>query len=714
MRITRLCLMMLLLTWLPCRIFATVKTSAENGDWRQIAWIPAGMPIDGDSIVIATDVTGMPPGVRGRLMVAAGASLGLDPGVSVVEGLVNEGVVSIVAGAVLKVDGDIVCNGSIAGAGSLEMIADGGAVAGGGMLGNVVLNIGAGGVIHAASALTMQSLYVGRENQLRLDSFDLTVLHSFISSAPFGEPGITASTGLISLNGPAHGSARGSVRFGVVQMEGTKTKPVPPSTYGTFGDAGATVTFTGQRSISFSRLVGLVVIDTNAIVTAIGFGANGGNTIEGSLWVYGRLTAADDCHVWMLNGNLYNHGRIDHATIMMRGHQMVLRTDTGTWGWDASLSFFGDTGAELQIHGAMTLPRLTIGAMSGTDTGITVNAGMNAILVRHQFTSDRTRSCRLTADTVVRLRGDADGIIDADVKFEGFWDSRIGGLYGGSGRTVSFTMPKRVVSPMVVDGTFVQSPNARLTSLSSLSVPASAEFMAELEIDTGATITTIGNITLHRAVRGGGALELIAPTATLDVRAGLLDSLVLRIGRDTIISQVFIARTFSVPHMIVHPSSTFIYGEGDSVDVTQELRYRIAVAQGFSMMSSAVVPFDPNPAASFPGATSVFEFDPSTGYSLADTIQPGSGYWVSFPAPRIIEQRGRILNAPFTYPVTGNWDIIGGASIPTAVSRMETTGTSRLTDVFRFMEGYGAVETMAPGRGYWVQFSAAGSIMLKP
>ena len=130
------------------------------------------------------------------------------------------------------------------------------------------------------------------------------------------------------------------------------------------------------------------------------------------------------------------------------------------------------------------------------------------------------------------------------------------------------------------------------------------------------------------------------------------------------------------------------------------------------MMSAAVAPFDPRPAGSFPGATSVFQFDLLTGYSFADTTARA----------RLLGQLRRAGNHRAAgdahqhsvhLSVTGNWNIIGGASIPTAVARMETTGTSRLTSVFAFIEGYGPVETIMPGRGYWVQFSAAGAITLK-
>lgn len=258
--------------------------------------------------------------------------------------------------------------------------------------------------------------------------------------------------------------------------------------------------------------------------------------------------------------------------------------------------------------------------------------------------------------------------LNADVSFEGFWGSRIGGTYGGTGRTVRFAMPKQVVSPMTLDGSVAQVPNARLTVRSTASFPPSTELTAELVIDTLSTVTANGDLRLQRSVLGGGTLELIAPASLLDVRAAMGDSVLIRIGSDSVVSRVFASRAFSVPRMTIHPSSTLAYAAGDSVDVTRELRYRIAVAPGFSMMSAAVDPFDPRPTAVFPGASSpAFMFDNVLGYVVSDSIRPGIGYWISFPAAAVIEQRGRIINVPRSVPARGEWNIIGASSIPSTL-----------------------------------------------
>lgn len=696
-------------------LWSTVRTSVNSGPWETVAWNPSGPPQPGDTIVVTSRVWNMPPGLHGKIVIWPGGMLTAPPGVYHVQDLVVNGELRLLAGAVMKVNGSLSCDGLVGDAGAVEMVADGAFISGGGTVSNLMLNAGAGSTIRAGSDLHLRTLYVATGG-LRIDSHDVTIDGDFTSNAPYAGWGIVATTGLIELNGPVHGSASGRVVLGWVTGGGTPKHPKPPSTHGRLGRIGDTVRFAASRHVSYCDLLGTASIDSGATALQEGIGASGVSTIYGSLVNDGTLTAADDRYHWRIEGDLINRGLVDHCTVLMTGHSVQLRTDSGTWGYDAGLKYRAASSARLELHGSMTLPLLEIGALSPLDAGVVVDAGTNEILVRHRFASDRARNCRLVSDTLVRLRNHADGVVLGDVAFEGFYDSEITGLFGGLGRVVTQTMPKRFAGAVVIVGSFSQTPNARLTVLSTTAVPPGTVFSAEVIVDTGGAVVVDGNLTVIRGMRGGGRLEMIGSGPTLDARAPFQDSMLVQVGRDTIITHLTVARSFALPRMTIYPDSRLVYPSGVTADVAGEFRYRLAVPSGFSMLSAALRPSDPAPAAVFPGADSVYLLNDSLDYVAVDSIEVGRGYWVHFPDGTIIEQIGTIANPPLANEVHDDWNIVGGASVPVNAGDIAELLTTSTSAFFEFMvtdptDGYGETTVLLPGRGYLVRYDGPGWIV---
>ena len=711
--IFRLLLSVTMLLVLPFELPATVRLSGGSGNWNSIAWIPAGLPGPEDTVIVTTHVTGMPPGRYGLLVIEAGASLGTAPGLFQISGLENHGELRPAAGTAVRSVGDVFNGGTLSGTGVLEMTADGSILSGGGDVSNLLINVPWNGTIRLEDSFILGSLYVA-SGRLMTGEYDLTVDGDFTSASPFGEPGVVAGTGLVTLNGPGNGSVRGNVRFGWVTGEGTPHHPLPPGTHGTYGGLGAMVTFASDRRVSFCEFPGSVVVDPGVILTARGIGGKGVSTVRGDLLNRGLLTASDDLLFWKVEGNLRNEGEIDHCTILMTGHQAELRTNEGAWGYDASLEYRASSGGRLQIYGSMTLPRLTIGTLSPVDSGVTVAAGWSELLVRHRYISDRSRGCGLISDTLVRLRKDADGIIIADINFEGFFNSMISGTFGGVGRVVRMSMPKRIVGETRFTGTFQQTPNARLALASSLLLPPGTTLEADVTVEEGGVLTTGGDLTTLRDLRGGGRVELLGSVSDLDVRGGFLDSLRLCIGRDTVVSHVNFVRSVVLPRMTIHPGSIFSHPDSVDVVVSDDLRYRIEAGPGYGLFAPAVIPADPVPSAFFPGADSdIFVIDENLNYQIADTIRVGRGYWVSFPERIILEQRGEMIERPLTIPVVEGWNVIGGIGTPTATADIVKTGTSELSPYYQYAGGYVSSSSILPGRGYLVQFGGAGEIVVE-
>lgn len=708
-------LSLLLFLWASGPLWSTVRTGTSDGTWGKVTWVPAGIPGPDDTIVVDAQIRNMPHGTYGMVILRPGASLTLSPGVSLVQGLENRGDLRILSGAVMKLRGDLFNSGTISDQGGVELTVDGATISGGGTISNLVLNAGVGSVIYSAAPLTLGTLYVGA-GELRIDSNDLTVNADFSAPAPFAGWSITSTTGTITLNGRVYGSARGPVRLGWITGGGTRRHPIPPTTCGMLGSIYDTVTFTDSRIVSFSQFAGTVVIDSGAIVLAEGIGTGGVNSVQGDVLNCGTLTAADERYHWRVEGDLVNRGVVDRCIVLMTGHDVMLRTDSGVWGGDAGLKYRAASGGRLELHGSMTLPFLEVGTLAPADSSVVVDAGANELLIRHRFTSDRARGCRLLSDSLVRLRNAADGIILGDVSFEGFYDSEVRGFFGGIGRSVRMSMPKRLVGPTSFAGTFVQTPNAHVSVAAAMSVPPGTTFAAEVRLDTGGVITTDGDLTIVRGMRGGGRVELIGSAPTLEVRRPLLDSVEVHVGRDTMVTHLSILRSCEVPRMTIHSRSRMAYPPGVTVNVTGEFRYRIPVEPGYAMMCAAVRPADPTPSAVFPGADSVFAYSDSLGYVPADTIRTGQGYWVLFSDSAVIEQRGTILNPPLLSEIVDGWNLVGGGSVPVEVENVVELLTERVSPFFEFMtphptDGYGEVTVLQPGKGYLVRFNGPGLIV---
>lgn len=139
----------------------------------------------------------------------------------------------------------------------------------------------------------------------------------------------------------------------------------------------------------------------------------------------------------------------------------------------------------------------------------------------------------------------------------------------------------------------------------------------------------------------------------------------------------------------------------------------IGVVNGWNMVAVPIAA--PGFAKSFlyPAAvTKAFGYDGS--YQAVDTVRPGSGYWLKFPADTTIYYGGKALIAD-TIDVRGGWNMIGGParSIPADAVGSIPDGivSSRF---FGYTGSYQVALGIEPGAGYWVKTSQAGKLILTP
>ena len=108
-----------------------------------------------------------------------------------------------------------------------------------------------------------------------------------------------------------------------------------------------------------------------------------------------------------------------------------------------------------------------------------------------------------------------------------------------------------------------------------------------------------------------------------------------------------------------------------------------------------------------------FSYQPGSGYLASPVIVPGTGYWIQLPSgPAQAEISGYLIPAE-TLAVTAGWNLIGSISSPLPVGAVGTIGTTIISSVFGYSNGYVVTDTILPGGGYWLNMSQAGGIILQ-
>jgi hypothetical protein len=108
-----------------------------------------------------------------------------------------------------------------------------------------------------------------------------------------------------------------------------------------------------------------------------------------------------------------------------------------------------------------------------------------------------------------------------------------------------------------------------------------------------------------------------------------------------------------------------------------------------------------------------FAFSPSTGYLQQSVLENGRGYWEKFASGGYAYPSGDVVLAD-TIALEPGWNMVGTISVPVdTASVIIVPAGVRSSSWFSFGGGYVAVDTLLPGRAYWVKASGAGSVVLQ-
>ena len=140
-----------------------------------------------------------------------------------------------------------------------------------------------------------------------------------------------------------------------------------------------------------------------------------------------------------------------------------------------------------------------------------------------------------------------------------------------------------------------------------------------------------------------------------------------------------------------------------------------SLCAGWNMVSLPFICSDYHTAVLFPElAGSAFSYQPGNGYVTASFMTPGTGYWVKFPRSLRHHYDG-LQRLRDSVVVTAGWNLIGTTSYPIAAADIVTSPAGLIQgQIFGLSAGYAGVDTLYPGKAYWVNASASGVLSLAP
>lgn len=147
----------------------------------------------------------------------------------------------------------------------------------------------------------------------------------------------------------------------------------------------------------------------------------------------------------------------------------------------------------------------------------------------------------------------------------------------------------------------------------------------------------------------------------------------------------------------------------DADNVIGEIPLTFNVLSGWNMVSVPLTVDDYRKIVLFPSATSAaFTFD--NGYVQKDILENGSGYWLKFPSTGNIALFGRLIFHDSVNVKTG-WNMIGSISVPISKNNVvPSSGVSIVSHFYGYQAGYISVDSLKPGKAYWVKVSAPGKL----
>ena len=157
-----------------------------------------------------------------------------------------------------------------------------------------------------------------------------------------------------------------------------------------------------------------------------------------------------------------------------------------------------------------------------------------------------------------------------------------------------------------------------------------------------------------------------------------------------------------------------IYGATWSTDTPgpSTITVNVNYNEGWNLVGLPVSVDDANYSSLFPEAISGTLYSFEGGYISENELFGGVGYWLRFPESISIDIMGVPINE-ITISLIEGWNLITGITFETNTNSIQDPGEIIVPETFYdFDNGYGLVDELIPGHGYWVRANNSGNIIV--
>ncbi|TAK52631.1 MAG: hypothetical protein EPO24_15130, partial [Bacteroidetes bacterium] len=137
------------------------------------------------------------------------------------------------------------------------------------------------------------------------------------------------------------------------------------------------------------------------------------------------------------------------------------------------------------------------------------------------------------------------------------------------------------------------------------------------------------------------------------------------------------------------------------------------LSKNWNIASLPLTPADPRKTTIFTTASSAaFAYVQGSGYVMKDTLTPGSSYWLKFPNDVNVTFVG-LIRTTDTISVQTGWNLIGSITDPLEVGAVLSVPSGIISSpFFNYQNGYLVADSLKPSKGYWVNVSSNGQLIL--
>jgi arabinogalactan endo-1,4-beta-galactosidase len=136
-------------------------------------------------------------------------------------------------------------------------------------------------------------------------------------------------------------------------------------------------------------------------------------------------------------------------------------------------------------------------------------------------------------------------------------------------------------------------------------------------------------------------------------------------------------------------------------------------ASDWNLVSLPLIPAVARAKSVFPQSVSNI-FGYAGGYTSAESLDAGYGYWVKFAADTSAVISGAYISSD-TIEVRNGWNLVGAPSFASLATRAVGVAPVSINSAFFSYSrtaGYAAADTLTPGKGYWLKVSGTGKLVL--